>query len=371
MEPRPDIESLCCINPECKHFAHKGQQNLKVRKTYGKDSIRYLRCTSCGEEFSERKGTALFNSKIAESKAASIIEHLDSGCGVVATAHLLRVAKDTVSRLVRVAGRTSRGIHDCLVRNIKPKALQFDEKWSFAGKKQKNVSNEDDPDQVGDHWDVNCLDPRTKLLVTVVPGKRTAEAIHRAVTDAASRLAADAAQPAIFTDGEPAYTEAILSVFGHRYPAPRTTHRGRRPAPVLRVPQDLIYAQVIKHRRQGQVKSVEIRPIFGKGKLEGMVEELGWRKANTSAIERFNLTDRMRNGRKARKTLSFSRRTCFHDWMSFISAVRYNFHHPHRSLRQPGEGGGWRKRSPGMAATLVDHIYSSIELLRLCPVGLG
>ena len=371
MEPRPDIESLCCVNAECKHFAQKGKQNLKLRKTYGKDLIRYLRCTSCGEEFSERKGTALFNSKIAESKAASIIEHLDSGCGVVATANLLRVAKDTVSRLVRVAGRTSRSLHDRLVRNIKPKALQFDEKWSYTTKKQKRVSVCDDPDEVGDHWDLNCIDPQTKLLLTILPGKRTAEMIHQAVKDAAARLAVDCAKPAIFTDGEPAYIDAIVSVFGNCYRVAHSGRRGRPPNPRLRIPHDLVYAQVIKHRQGGHIKSVEIRPIFGKGKLQTIVGELGWRKANTSAIERFNLTDRMRNGRKARKTLCFSRRTRFHDWMSLISAVRYNFHHVNRSLRQATEGGGWQKRTPAMASGLVDHIYSTIELLRLCPVGLG
>jgi transposase-like protein len=371
MEPRPDIQSLCCVNAECKHFAQKGKQNLKLRKTYGKDNIRYLRCTSCGEEFSERKQTALFNSKIAESKAASIIEHLDSGCGVVATANLCRVAKDTVSRLVRVAGRASHCIHNKLVRNVKAKALQFDEKWSYTTKKQKRVSAFDEKDQVGDHWDLNCIDPQTKLLLTILPGKRTAEMIHQAVKDAADRLSVDFRKPAIFTDGEPAYIDAILSVFGHHYRVPHSGLRGRPQKARLRVPHDLVYAQVIKHRQQGQVKSVEIRPIFGKSKLQTIVGELGWTKANTSAIERFNLTDRMRNGRKARKTLCFSRRTRFHDWMSYISAVRYNFHHVHRSLRQEKDGGGWQKRSPAMAAGLVDHIYSTIELLRLYRVGLG
>jgi transposase-like protein len=370
MEPRPDIQSLCCVNPECKHFAQKGKQNLKLRKTYGKDLIRYLRCTSCGEEFSERKGTALFNSKIAESKAASIIEHLDSGCGLVATANLCRVAKDTVSRLVRVAGRTSKSLHDGLVRNLKPKALQFDEKWSYTTKKQKRVSACDDPLEVGDHWDLNCIDPQTKLLLTILPGKRTAEMIQEAVKDAAARLAVDCQRPAIFTDGEPAYIDAIVSVFGNRYRVAHSGRRGRPSNPRLRIPHSLVYAQVIKHRQRGQVESVEIRPIFGKGKLETIVGELGWRKANTSAIERFNLTDRMRNGRKARKSLCFSRRTRFHDWMSLIGAVRYNFHHAHRSLRQAVEE-GWQKRTPAMASGLVDHIYSTIELLRLCPVGLG
>jgi hypothetical protein len=36
-----------------------GQDNLTVRKIYGQDRIRLLRCRTCGEEFSERRGTAL------------------------------------------------------------------------------------------------------------------------------------------------------------------------------------------------------------------------------------------------------------------------------------------------------------------------
>jgi hypothetical protein len=238
------------------------------------------------------------------------------------------------------------------------------------GKKQKNVEASDDPEEVGDHWDINCIDPQSKLLLTIVPGARTAENIQAAVADAASRIAGDAAKPAIFTDGEPAYESAILDVFGNRYPALRTSNLGRPPAPILRVPQDLVYAQVIKHREKGRVVSVEIRPIFGKGKLDEVVEELGWKKANTSTIERFNLTDRSRNARKARKSLTFSRNSCLHDAMSFISGLLYNFHHPNRSLRVRTEDGNWQKRTPAMAAGLATKSFSILELLRLTPIGL-
>jgi IS1 family transposase len=271
----------------------------------------------------------LFNSKIGEGKAASVIDHLDSGCGVVATAKLVRVCKDAVSRLVKVAGRTSKSLHNKIVRNLTPKALQFDEKWSYSSKKQKNVTAADNPDQTGDRWDVNCLDPQTKLLISLIPGKRTAETISAAVADAKNRLAADAPIPAIFTDGEPAYYEAIKNVFGHRYNAPHSGIKGRPANPIIRIPHGLVYAQVVKHRKKNKVNAVEIRPIFGKTKLIAVVKDLGWKKANTSAIERFNLTDRTRNGRKARKSLQFSKRARFHDWMSWISALRYNFHHSH------------------------------------------
>lgn len=52
-------ESLACVNDECEAYGQKGQGNLRVRKVYREDEIRYLRCGFCGKEFSERKGTAL------------------------------------------------------------------------------------------------------------------------------------------------------------------------------------------------------------------------------------------------------------------------------------------------------------------------
>ncbi len=66
---RPDITTLFCVNPECQLFAQPGKNNLKIRKVYGQDQLRFLHCNECREEFSERPGSALFNSKIPEEKA--------------------------------------------------------------------------------------------------------------------------------------------------------------------------------------------------------------------------------------------------------------------------------------------------------------
>ena len=88
-----------------------------MRKVYGQDHIRLLRCRTCGEEFSERRGTALFNTKVAEARAASIVNHLGEGCGVRATARVVHVAKDTVARLLRMAGRHAARFHDAVAAN--------------------------------------------------------------------------------------------------------------------------------------------------------------------------------------------------------------------------------------------------------------
>ena len=54
--------------------------------------------------------------------------------------------------------------------------VQFDEKWSFVAKKQKNCdpANPAD-DNKGDWWDHVAYDPEHKLVLAVVPGARVTE----------------------------------------------------------------------------------------------------------------------------------------------------------------------------------------------------
>ena len=87
---RPDLDTLACLNAECPLLRQHGQDNLTIRKVYGQDALRLLRCRQCGEEFLERRGTALFNTKVTEAKAVEVIDHLTEGCGVRSTARLTK-----------------------------------------------------------------------------------------------------------------------------------------------------------------------------------------------------------------------------------------------------------------------------------------
>ena len=129
---RPDMDTLACVNEECQLFDQPGAGNLTLRKVYGQDQLRLLRCNQCQEEFSERRGTALFNTKIPEAKAEAVISHLDEGCTLTGTARLVKVAKDTVSRLLKVAGRHAEKFHDQNVQGIAPQALEFDEQSAHS-----------------------------------------------------------------------------------------------------------------------------------------------------------------------------------------------------------------------------------------------
>src|SRR5262245_16646313 len=126
---RPDLSTLACVNAACQQFHQVSQGHLVIRKVYGRDHIRLLRCRNCCEAFSERRGTALFNTKLPEATAADVIQHLDEGWSVRVTARLVKVAKETVARLLRVSGRHAERLHEQSVHDLRPIALEFDEQW--------------------------------------------------------------------------------------------------------------------------------------------------------------------------------------------------------------------------------------------------
>ncbi len=133
---RPDLDTVACVHPECQQFCQAGQGNLVLRNVYGRDRMRLLRWRTCGEAFSERRSTALFQTKLPEAKAEDGITHLDEGWSVRATARLVKVWKETVTRLRRVAGRHAERLHDQHVRDLRPLALECDAQWSVVKKTQ-------------------------------------------------------------------------------------------------------------------------------------------------------------------------------------------------------------------------------------------
>ena len=134
-----DLSDLCCVNSSCPMYGKRGAGNLLFRKFYGKNRSRFVRCRTCGEEFSERKGTPLFHLHMAPEQALAVLDHVADGCGVRKTGRLVGVTKDTVMALTRRAGEHALALHNELARHLKVSEAQFDEKWSFVGKKRRPV----------------------------------------------------------------------------------------------------------------------------------------------------------------------------------------------------------------------------------------
>jgi len=134
-----DVSDLCCVNARCADYGKRNAGNVMFRKFSGKERWRFVRCRTCRQEFSERKGTALFGVKMGTAKALAVLEHLADGCGVRQTSRLTRASQGAVLRMIERAGRHARETHDELAQHLKVCEVQLDEKWSFVGKKSRAV----------------------------------------------------------------------------------------------------------------------------------------------------------------------------------------------------------------------------------------
>jgi IS1 family transposase len=211
-----------------------------------------------------------------------------------------------------------------------------------------------------------AFDPEHRLVVSVVPGKRTAENVA-AVVDDFRRRTAGRLMGLMTTDGYPAYEPAILDAYGQTVTPPRTGKPGRPRAPYKVPPPGLTYAVVEKTRRKGRVVEVATRVVFGT--VAAVMLALGLsrvsRAINTSFVERQNATDRHRNARKARKTYRFSKRWQYHEAVTYLSLYITNSCWPVRTLAERDDRGRWRQRSPAMAAGLADHVWPMAEWFSL------
>jgi len=199
--------------------------------------------------------------------------------------------------------------------------VQFDEKWSFVGKKEKHCDPADPDDaKQGDNWDHVALDPEHRLVVSVVPGKRTVENVEALVQDFKERTESRPMN-LITSDEYKPYRQAILKAYGEEIVPERTGKAGRPKAPYYEPSPDLRYATVMAALKLSKVSN----------------------KINTAFVERHNGTDRGRNGRKTRKTYCFSKNWDIHDAVTrTIKHVKRGEHIPAQRFKPDGSDIGRR-----------------------------
>jgi len=211
-----------------------------------------------------------------------------------------------------------------------------------------------------------ALDAEHRLVLCVIPGKRTAENCQELVGEVHHRM--DGRLPRLITTDEyPSYPVAIREIYGQRVvPLPVLPKRPGRPRVEKKViPKALNYAVVHKHREDGRVVRVESEVVFGteQSVAAALEQSTASSEVNTAFLERHNGTDRHRNARKARCTCCFSKDLEMHQAMTYFTMYNYNFCWPVRTLARKDDDGIKQPRTPAMSAGLSDHVWSMSEWL--------
>ncbi len=118
---------------------------------------------------------------------------------------MIGVGNDAVTRLARKAGSHAQKSHDEHVAfSSNTREVQLDEKWGFVAKKADNDK--------GDQWDHTAIDAETRLLISVVPGRRTLESCVTLV-QAVKDKTGDRTELFFTTDEHSSYKTAIDKVY--------------------------------------------------------------------------------------------------------------------------------------------------------------
>jgi IS1 family transposase len=233
--------------------------------------------------------------------------------------------------------------------------VQLDEKWSFVTRKQKHCRPGED--RCGDCWDHVALDAESRLVLSVVVGKRTEANATQLVHEVCERTDGRPLN-LITTDEYPAYAAAIAAVYAEPAPAGEAVPQEQR------LPDWLVYATVHKTRENNRVVKVEARLVYGT--LLSLAAALVWAVlgcVSTVFIERSNGTDRGRNSRKVRKTYRFSKDWEVHRAMTYFTLYSANFCWAVRTLREEIAPERYRQRTAAMAAGLAGHLWTLKEWL--------
>ena len=278
---------------------------------WGKDrGFQRWRCKSCGATFAELPERPMGSMRLSLEKATLCLNLLTEGCSIRSTERVTGVHRDTIMRLLGVAGRKAETLLDRLVVNVPVKDVQADEIWGFVGMKEKTKRQLgiSDP-ELGDAYTYVGMERTSKIVLSWHLGRRCSEdaSLFMGKLDATT-----AGRFQLTTDGFGADPAAVEKNLGGR----------------------VDFAQLVKTYGNDMSDERRYSPpsIIGAEKVavSGNPEEA---LVCTSHVERQNLHMRMQLRRLTRLTNGFSRKRenlrsalALHFW-------NYNFCWMHSAIR--------------------------------------
>jgi transposase-like protein len=169
---------IACAHPETKKFGRN--RNGSAR----------LRCLVCGKTFTEPQAKPLGNMYVPLADAKLVLRMLVEGSSLSSAARITGIDRHTVCKLLVKFGEACQRFLDVRMRNLTLTHLQFDEQWSWVGKKQSRLTIDERAERhdIGDVYIWTCIDQQTKLLPSFRVGKRSADNARRFMMDVAGRL---------------------------------------------------------------------------------------------------------------------------------------------------------------------------------------
>lgn len=268
--------------------------------------------------------------RIGMDRATTILSLLVEGMSIRATERITGTHRDTVCRLLVLAGGKCEALLSELIQDVEVANVEADALWAFIAKKEKTkAKRRETSPELGDAYTFLGLDADTKLILAHHTGRRTAPHTDLFV-EKLERATAGRFQ--LTTDGFAAYPEAV------------SFHLGTRTDFATLVKEYGTETQEERRYSPPRIIAATKTPVHG-----APVEE----RICTSHVERLNLDVRMKCRRFTRLTNAFSKKLANHRAAVALTVAHYNLVKMHSSIRM----------TPAMKAGVVNRPWSVGELL--------
>jgi transposase-like protein/IS1 family transposase len=290
------------------------------------------RCKNCGKVLSLVAPRPLGRMRISLDDATLVLSLLTEGSSIRSAERVSGIHRDTIGKLLRLAGEKCEALLSRLVRNVEAKDVQADELFCFVAMKEKTRVRKGIEDlEIGDAYTFLAIERDSKLLLAHHVGRRTSEHANLFAAKLSAAVGSDRFQ--ISTDGLDAYPAALEAHLGGR----------------------IDYGQIIKtFSGEGLDSERRYSPpsiiATEKRVISGTPDEA---KVCTSHVERLNLHVRMMSRRFTRLTTGFSKKRSALKAAVSVFAASYNLCWRHSALRM----------SPAMHAGLTRKVWTVRDLL--------
>lgn len=309
----------------------EGCEGTAIRWGKDRQGQQRWKCKACGVTRTELPAASpIAPMRLPMDRAALVLSLLVEGMSIRSAERISGHHRDTITRLLVLAGRKCETLLDTLVRGVEVADVEADEIWGYVGMKERTKAVRGiTSTEVGDAYTFVGIERESKLVLTHHVGRRSWNDADLFM----SKLAKATAGPfQLTTDGFDGYPMAVTMHLAHR----------------------VDYAMLIKEFGQdveGQRRYSPPRIIGAKRKYVNRFPDPD--RVCTSIVERQNLTMRMQCRRLTRLTNGFSKKLDNLRAAMALHFAHYNLCRMHSSIRM----------TPAMKAGLVRAPWGVADLL--------
>ena len=132
------LRKYFCHNKECRSYGIQDSDNV-VKNGHRRNGLQNFKCTDCGTQFVETKGTPFFGKHLSKREIIKISKQFVEKTSIRGVARATGHHLDTIRNLAGDVAEHCYEVTAFLIKDVRLGTHEIDEFWSFVKKNKKKL----------------------------------------------------------------------------------------------------------------------------------------------------------------------------------------------------------------------------------------